>query len=74
MAEDCVNHAITLGELADVPSKTHDLKIHGYKQGVDSLNSLDVYGSDADAILALAEPTSASRSNSIQRFPTSPPK
>src|ERR1700691_168241 len=54
MAEDCVNHAITLGELADVPSKTHDLKIHGYKQGVDSLNSLDVYGSDADAILALA--------------------
>ena len=32
MAEDCVDHAITLGELPDVPSKTHDLKIHGYKQ------------------------------------------
>jgi glycerol-3-phosphate dehydrogenase len=54
MAEDCVNHAITLGELKDVPSTTQNLKIHGYKEGVDSLNSLDVYGSDADAILALA--------------------
>src|ERR1700734_2180869 len=54
MAEDCVNHAITLGELADVPSETHNLKIHGYKQGADSLTSLGVYGSDADAILAMA--------------------
>jgi glycerol-3-phosphate dehydrogenase len=54
MAEDCVNHAITLGELKDVPSTTQNLKIHGYKEGVDSLNSLDVYGADADAILALA--------------------
>jgi glycerol-3-phosphate dehydrogenase len=53
MAEDCVNHAITLGELRDVPSKTHDLKIHGYKQE-ESLTSLGVYGSDADKILALA--------------------
>src|ERR1700684_489907 len=54
MAEDCVNHAITLGELNDVPSGTHDLKIHGYKEGVDSLNSLGIYGSDAEKILALA--------------------
>jgi glycerol-3-phosphate dehydrogenase len=53
MAEDCVNHAITLGELRDVPSNTHDLRIHGYKQE-ESLTSLGVYGSDADAILALA--------------------
>src|ERR1700691_4704581 len=53
MAEDCVNHAITLGELPDVPSKTHDLRIHGYKQE-DSLSSLGVYGSDGDDILALA--------------------
>ena len=54
MAEDCVNHAITLGELNDVPCGTHHLKIHGYKEEVESLNSLDVYGSDADKILALA--------------------
>ena len=31
MAEDSVNHAITLGEL-DEPSMTHDLKIHGYRK------------------------------------------
>ncbi|HXP07482.1 MAG TPA: glycerol-3-phosphate dehydrogenase C-terminal domain-containing protein, partial [Acidobacteriaceae bacterium] len=54
MAEDCVNHAITLGELRDVPCGTADLKIHGYKQDVASLTSLGVYGSDAEAILALA--------------------
>ncbi len=53
MAEDTVNHAITLGELPDVPSKTHDLKIHGYKQE-ESLTSLGVYGSDGDAIMAMA--------------------
>jgi glycerol-3-phosphate dehydrogenase len=53
MAEDCVNHAITLGELSDVPSNTHNLKIHGYKEE-ESLTSLGVYGSDAEAILAMA--------------------
>jgi glycerol-3-phosphate dehydrogenase len=53
MAEDTVNHAITLGELPDVPSKTHDLKIHGYKQE-ESLTSLGVYGSDGDVIMAMA--------------------
>ena len=54
MAEDCVDHAVTLGELPDVPSKTHDLRIHGYKQGDASLTALGVYGSDGEAILALA--------------------
>jgi glycerol-3-phosphate dehydrogenase len=53
MAEDCVNHAITLGQLKDVPSTTHNLKIHGYRQE-ESLSSLGAYGSDADDILALA--------------------
>jgi glycerol-3-phosphate dehydrogenase len=54
MAEDCVDHAVTLGELKDVPSGTHDLKIHGYKEGVESLDSLGIYGSDGEKILALA--------------------
>jgi glycerol-3-phosphate dehydrogenase len=53
MAEDCVDHAITLGELKDVPSGTHNLRIHGYKEDVESLNSLGVYGSDAEKILGL---------------------
>jgi glycerol-3-phosphate dehydrogenase len=54
MAEDCVDHAVLLGKLDDVPCRTMDLKIHGYKDDVDSLNSLGAYGSDAEAILALA--------------------
>jgi glycerol-3-phosphate dehydrogenase len=54
MAEDCVDHAITLGELPEVPSKTLNLRIHGYKPEVDSLNSLGVYGCDANAILGMA--------------------
>ncbi len=63
MAEDCVDHAVTLGELKDVPSGTHNLKIHGYKEDVESLNSLGVYGSDAEKILALgaADPRLAQR-------------
>jgi glycerol-3-phosphate dehydrogenase len=68
MAEDTVNHAITLGELPDVPSKTHDLKIHGYKQE-ESLTSLGVYGSDGDAILAMA---AADKRLGVQLHPALP--
>ncbi len=68
MAEDTVNHAITLGELPDVPSKTHDLKIHGYKQE-ESLTSLGVYGSDGDAILAMA---AADKRLAVQLHPDLP--
>jgi glycerol-3-phosphate dehydrogenase len=32
MAEDCVDHAITLGKLPDVECKTKNLRIHGYMQ------------------------------------------
>jgi glycerol-3-phosphate dehydrogenase len=55
MAEDCVNHAITLGKLPDVDCPTKNLRIHGYMQDAASLGDLDVYGSDAEKILALAE-------------------
>jgi len=54
MAEDCVNHAITLGNLPDKDCVTKALKIHGYLQGVDSLDSFGVYGADIDAIRAIA--------------------
>jgi len=50
MAEDCVNHAITLGRLPDTDCVTRNLKIHGYLEGVDDLNSFAVYGSDIDKI------------------------
>jgi glycerol-3-phosphate dehydrogenase len=54
MAEDCVNHAITLGKLPDKPCITKTLRIHGYRPELDPLDSLWVYGADADLIRALA--------------------
>ncbi|HEY1987059.1 MAG TPA: glycerol-3-phosphate dehydrogenase/oxidase [Terracidiphilus sp.] len=65
MAEDCVDHCITLGRLRDDPCKTRNLKIHGYPEGASRSSSeidapqngydpLAVYGSDAEAIRTLA--------------------
>jgi glycerol-3-phosphate dehydrogenase len=55
MAEDCVNHAITLGKLPDSPCITKTLKIHGYRPDLDTLDSLWVYGADAEGIRVLAK-------------------
>jgi glycerol-3-phosphate dehydrogenase len=55
MAEDCVDHAITLGKLRDEPCVTKNLHIHGYTEDFAALGDLEVYGADAAQILALAE-------------------
>ena len=67
MAEDCVDHCITLGRLRDVPCRTRDLRIHGYleshsvRSGADiegwrnGFEALAVYGTDAEAIRGLAQ-------------------
>ncbi len=54
MAEDCVDHAITLGRLDEQPCPTKNLRIHGYMQNAETLGDLQVYGADAAAIQALA--------------------
>jgi glycerol-3-phosphate dehydrogenase len=54
MAEDCVDHAITLGRLREEPCMTKTLKIHGYRKHTEDLGNLWVYGSDADAIRDIA--------------------
>jgi glycerol-3-phosphate dehydrogenase len=54
MAEDCVDHAITLGHLRDEPCATRNLRIHGYLKSAADEGPLDVYGSDAEQIRALA--------------------
>jgi glycerol-3-phosphate dehydrogenase len=54
MAEDCVDHAITLGHLRDEPCPTRNLRIHGYLENARDEGSLDVYGSDAEQIRVLA--------------------
>ncbi len=58
MAEDCVDHAITLGKLPDAACVTQNLHIHGY-QSTDAprseeLGDLWVYGSDAAGVSAIA--------------------
>jgi glycerol-3-phosphate dehydrogenase len=57
MAEDCVDHAITLGRLPDNACVTKNLRIHGYLKYADTLDSLAVYGTDAKAIRELAQDT-----------------
>jgi glycerol-3-phosphate dehydrogenase len=54
MAEDCVDHAITLGKLRDEPCPTKNLHIHGYIENASELGDLEVYGADASSIQALA--------------------
>ncbi|HWT67124.1 MAG TPA: glycerol-3-phosphate dehydrogenase/oxidase [Terracidiphilus sp.] len=55
MAEDCVDHAITLGKLHEQLCTTRDLRIHGYAEDAEAFGSLAVYGSDAEAIQELAQ-------------------
>ncbi|HTB98774.1 MAG TPA: glycerol-3-phosphate dehydrogenase C-terminal domain-containing protein [Terracidiphilus sp.] len=55
MAEDCVDHAITLGRLREEPCTTKNLHIHGYLEDAEKMGELDVYGSDAEAIRALGQ-------------------
>ena len=55
MAEDCVDHAVTLGGLDEKPCVTATTHIHGYDPNPDQFGSLGVYGTDAVSILALAQ-------------------
>ncbi len=66
MAEDAVNHAITLGRLDDAACITRDLRIHGYVAPEDEAaetgcpfraedcDPLLVYGANADEVRAIA--------------------
>ena len=52
MAEKTIDKAIQSAGLTFTPSKTKDLKIHGW-QSIQTESHLSVYGSDADAIREL---------------------
>jgi len=54
MAEDCINHAATLGDLPDRPCVTKTLNIHGFHPNAAKFGPLSFYGSDAVAIKELA--------------------
>src|SRR5260370_4560740 len=49
MAEDCVDHAITLGSLPESPCVPAALQIHGYHQSPQELGNLALYGPEPDA-------------------------
>ena len=53
MAEECVDHAIVLGQLEEKPCVTRSLAIHGSHQAPVNGGSLAVYGSDAAQIRSL---------------------
>jgi glycerol-3-phosphate dehydrogenase len=59
MAEECVDHAITLANLEARPCLTRTLNIHGYYQYPDRLGSLRYYGTDAFLIQELMESDTA---------------
>ncbi len=50
MAEDCVNQAATLARLAERPSVTKHLAIHGHHADAGRFGPLAVYGADAPLI------------------------
>jgi glycerol-3-phosphate dehydrogenase len=54
MAEDCVDHAVTLARLTEKDCITRDLRIHGYHQNAESLGALAPWGSDALKIQKIA--------------------
>jgi glycerol-3-phosphate dehydrogenase len=53
MAEDAVDHAITLGKLEENSCVTKKLKIHGWCEDSTKYGDLAFYGSDAEPILAI---------------------
>jgi glycerol-3-phosphate dehydrogenase len=57
MAEDCLEHAIVLGQLDERPCITAQLTIHGALRESDSSGALAVYGTDSSEIRSLANKT-----------------
>ncbi len=55
MAEDAVDHAITMGKLDDRDCVTARLPIHGYAKNAGRFGHLEVYGCDAEKIGSLCE-------------------
>ncbi|MCU1291564.1 MAG: glpD 2 [Bryobacterales bacterium] len=55
MAEDCVNHAATLGKLPERDCVTKHLNIHGFHGQSKIFGALSFYGADAPAIQELAK-------------------
>lgn len=55
MGEDLVDRAEKNQGWAHIPTKTKNLRIHGYKENVDHNNPLYFYGSDEEGVLEVAK-------------------
>ncbi|UCG84862.1 MAG: FAD-dependent oxidoreductase [Gemmatimonadota bacterium] len=55
MAQDCVDYAITVGDLPDRPCVTKSLQLHGHMRDAERFGDLASYGSDAAEVRALIE-------------------
>jgi glycerol-3-phosphate dehydrogenase len=54
MAEDTIDEVIKVAGLKQVPCATASLKIHGYSENGTHDGHLEIYGSDASGVRALA--------------------
>jgi glycerol-3-phosphate dehydrogenase len=54
MAEDTVDHAITLGKLDERPCVTRTLRVHGYEGASEAEGPTSVYGADAARVREIA--------------------
>jgi len=54
MAEDTIDEVIKVAGLKQVPCATASLKIHGYSENRTHYGHLEIYGSDASGVRALA--------------------
>jgi len=72
MGEETVDQAAALAGLPERPSTTHDLRLHGFTEGAGAAAGLlDLYGSEAGAVLSLAEGDPALREPLHARLPYS---
>ncbi len=55
MAEDALDQAVVIGDLASRPCRTRKLKLHGWQPIAAQDKTLTVYGSDAPALKALLQ-------------------
>ncbi len=61
MGEDTIDRAAQIGGLEEYRSPTEDLHLHGWKLGMNESDPRSVYGSDAEAVLALCDSDEARR-------------
>jgi len=69
MAEDIVDHAMTLGDLEPHQCVTKQLPIHGYHANADRFASLAFYGSDATEVERIADADDSDRAPIHAKLP-----